>query len=102
YYLVQIQRELQTMYFMDITHYSKIERRYEDNRSVIGQVYLDNYAEITQSMSDRDVSNLDNYITNELSNWASSEQMFLKRIDDDHFFIVAYSGKIFNMEKKGF
>ncbi|MFD1418184.1 DHH family phosphoesterase [Companilactobacillus keshanensis] len=102
YYLVQIQRELQTMYFMDITRYSKIERRYEDNRSVIGQVYLDNYAEITQSMSDRDVSNLDNYITNELSNWASSEQMFLKRIDDDHFFIVAYSGKIFNMEKKGF
>jgi len=42
YYLVQIQRELQTMYFMDITRYSKIERRYEDNRSVIGQVYLDN------------------------------------------------------------
>ena len=101
-YLVQIQRELKVIYLLDITHYSKIEKRYEGNRSVVGQVYLDNYAEITQSMSDRDISNLDNYITNELSNWASKEQMFLKRIDDDHFFIMAYTGKIFDMEKNGF
>ncbi|WP_334329488.1 DHH family phosphoesterase [Companilactobacillus sp. HBUAS59699] len=102
YYLVQVQTELKVIYFMDITHYSKVEKRYENNRSVIGQVYLDNYAEITQSMSDRDISNLDNYITNELSNWASREQMFLKRIDDDHFFIVAYTGKVFKMEETGF
>ncbi len=102
YFLVQVQNELQVIYLFDITHYSKIENRYEGNRSVIGQVYLDNYAEITQSMSDRDISNLDNYITNELANWASKEQMFLKRIDDDHFFIMAYTGRIFNMEKNGF
>ncbi|GEO78333.1 nucleotide-binding phosphoesterase [Companilactobacillus mindensis DSM 14500] len=102
YYLVQVQTELKVIYLMDITHYSKIEKRYEGNCSVIGQVYLDNYAEITQSMSDRDISNLDNYITNELSNWASEQQMFLKRIDDDHFFIMAYTGKIFDMEKNGF
>ncbi|AUI72191.1 DHH family phosphoesterase [Companilactobacillus alimentarius] len=102
YFLVQVQSELKVIYLFEITHYSKIEKRYEDNRSVIGQVYLDNYAEITQSMSDRDISNLDNYITNELSNWASKEQMFLKRIDDDHFFIMAYTGRIFDMEKNGF
>ena len=102
YYLVQVQAELKVIYLLDITHYSKIEKRYEGNRSVIGQVYLDNYAEITQSMSDRDISNLDNYITNELSNWASEQQMFLKRIDDDHFFIMAYTGRIFDMEKNGF
>ena len=102
YFLVQVQSELKVIYLFEITHYSKIEKRYEDNRSVIGQVYLDNYAEITQSMSDRDVSNLDNYITNELSNWASKEQMFLKLFDDDHFFIMAYTGRIFDMEKNGF
>lgn len=102
YYLVQVQTELKVIYLLNITHYSEIEKRYEGNRSVIGQVYLDNYAEITQSMSDRDVSNLDNYITNELSNWASKQQMFLKRIDDDHFFIMAYTGRIFDMEKNGF
>ncbi|AYE39431.1 DHH family phosphoesterase [Companilactobacillus zhachilii] len=102
YYLVRVQTELKVIYLMNITHYTKIEKRYEENRSVIGQVYLDNYAEITQSMSDRDVSNLDNYITNELSNWASEQQMFLKRIDDDHFFIMAYTGRIFDMEKNGF
>ncbi|WP_334333214.1 MULTISPECIES: DHH family phosphoesterase [unclassified Companilactobacillus] len=102
YFLVQVQTELKVIYLFEITHYSKIEKRYEDNRSVIGQVYLDNYAEITQSMSDRDISNLDNYITNELANWASKEQMFLKRIDDDHFFIMAYTGRIFDMEKNGF
>ncbi|MQS76608.1 DHH family phosphoesterase [Companilactobacillus halodurans] len=102
YYLVQVQTELKVIYLLDITYYSNIENKYEGNRSVVGQVYLDNYAEITQSMSDRDVSNLDNYITNELSNWASDQQMFLKRIDDDHFFIMAYTGKIFNMEQNGF
>ncbi len=102
YYLVQVQRELRVIYLFEITQYSEMENRYENNRSVIGQVYLDNYAEITQSMSDRDVSNLDNYVTNELTNWATHEKMYLKRIDDDHFFILAYSGKLFNAEEQGF
>ncbi|MFD1471833.1 DHH family phosphoesterase [Companilactobacillus mishanensis] len=102
YYLVQVQRELRVIYLFEITHYSEMENRYENNRSVIGQIYLDNYAEITQSMSDRDISNLDNYITNELTNWATRGKMFLKRIDDDHFFVVAYSGKLFETEDKGF
>lgn len=37
YYLVQVQTELKVIYLMNITHYSKIEKRYEDNRSVIGK-----------------------------------------------------------------
>ncbi|WP_129045488.1 DHH family phosphoesterase [Companilactobacillus metriopterae] len=101
-YLVQIKEQFNAIYMFDVTHYVEMEQEYEENRSVIGQIYLDNFVEITQSMSDRDISNLNNYLTNELSNWALENQMYLKRIDDDHFITFAYTSKLFEQEKEGF
>ncbi len=82
-----IQESIGVVYLLDITRYAAIEDRYEDEQVAIGQVFLDNYDEITQTMDDQSVSNLNNYVTNELSRWANQFQMFLKRVDDDHFFV---------------
>lgn len=86
-----VQKDFRAVYLMEVTHFTQIEQRYENERIAIGQVFLDNYDEITQSMTDQDISNLRNYVTNELSTWAQRFGMYLKRLDDDHFLVFMYA-----------
>ncbi|PIO82352.1 hypothetical protein BSQ39_01625 [Loigolactobacillus backii] len=97
-----IQKSIHVVYLLDITRYAKIEDRYNDEQLAIGQIFLDNYDEITQTMTDKDISNLNNYVTNELSNWARKYDMFLKRVDDDHFFVILYAKALQAIEADNF
>ncbi|ANK60597.1 DHH family phosphoesterase [Loigolactobacillus backii] len=97
-----IQKSIHVVYLLDITRYAKIEDRYNDEQLAIGQIFLDNYDEITQTMTDKDISNLNNYVTNELSNWARKYGMFLKRVDDDHFFVILYAKALQAIEADNF
>ena len=97
-----VQNDINVVYLLDITHYAEIQKQYDDSRLVIGQIFIDNYDEVTQSMNDNNISNLSNYITNELSSWASQMGMFLKMIDEDHYFVLAYTKSLTQMEKEKF
>lgn len=97
-----VQDDINVVYLLDITHYAEIQKQYDDSRLVIGQIFIDNYDEVTQSMNDTNISNLSNYITNELSSWASQMGMFLKMIDEDHYFVLAYTKSLTQMEKEKF
>ena len=97
-----VQSDINVVYLLDITHYAEIQKQYDDSRLVIGQIFIDNYDEVTQSMNDTNISNLSNYITNELSSWASQMGMFLKMIDEDHYFVLAYPKSLTQMEKEKF
>lgn len=97
-----VQNDINVVYLLDITHYAEIQKQYDDSRLVIGQIFIDNYDEVTQSMNDTNISNLSNYITNKLSSWASQMGMFLKMIDEDHYFVLAYTKSLTQMEKEKF
>lgn len=97
-----IQSSIRVVYLLDITRYAKIEQRYNDQQLAIGQIFLDNYDEITQTMTDKSISNLSNYVTNELSNWSRHYGMFLKRVDDDHFFVLIYAKALHEIEADNF
>lgn len=97
-----VQSDINVVYLLDITHYAEIQKQYDNSRLVIGQIFIDNYDEVTQSMNDTNISNLSNYITNELSSWASQMGMFLKMIDEDHYFVLAYTKSLTQMEKEKF
>ena len=97
-----VQSDINVVYLLDITHYAEIQKQYDESRLVIGQIFIDNYDEVTQSMNDTNISNLSNYITNELSSWASQMGMFLKMIDEDHYFVLAYTKSLTQMEKEKF
>lgn len=99
---ILVQSDINVVYLLDITHYAEIQKQYDDSRLVIGQIFIDNYDEVTQSMNDTNISNLSNYITNELSSWASQMGMFLKMIDEDHYFVLAYTKSLTQMEKEKF
>ncbi|MGP3638783.1 DHH family phosphoesterase [Lentilactobacillus hilgardii] len=97
-----IQSEYHSIYMLDITRYVNLEERYEEEQISVGQIFLDNYDEITQSMTDQEISNLSNYVTNELATWSKKYGMYLKQIDDDHFFLLAYAKSLTQIENDKF
>ncbi|KIS03407.1 DHH family phosphoesterase [Paucilactobacillus wasatchensis] len=96
-----VQADFNVVYLMDVTHYAKIDERYQNEKVILGNIYLDNYAEITQGMSDSEVSNLHNYVTSELDAWAQKYGLFMKVIDDDYL-ILGHQITLQNIEKDKF
>ena len=90
------------LYMMDITEYAVIKETYLDERPVFGQIFVDNFAEVSQSLTDRKKSNLNNFVTNQLTSWANHNNIYLKRVDTDRF--VAFLDKkiLSRLEKERF
>ena len=87
---------------MDVTSYEEINKRYKQQQIFLGNIYLDNYVELTQGMSDSDVSNLHNYVTSEISKWAAENHLFMKVIDDDNYLIIGHQISLKRLEVKKF
>ncbi len=102
YFNILIQKDMRVVYLLDITHYAQIQKKYDDSQLVLGQVFLDNYDEVTKSLNDTDISNLDNFVANTLSDWAKKFGMFLKKVDQDRYFILAYTGTLNAIENEKF
>lgn len=97
-----IQENIGVLYLMDITQYANIEVKYENERVVFGNIIIDNYDEAVQSMNDRKRSNVNNYITNQLTNWANINNIYLKRVEDDRFIALLTKKTLERLEKSKF
>lgn len=97
-----VQERFHVLYMMDVTRYERIDERYQNERLFLGNVYLDNYVELTQGLSDSEVSNLHNYVTSELAAWAREHHLLLKVIDDDNYLLIGHEGDLHGLEKERF
>lgn len=97
-----VQVDLRVIYLLDVTVYMQIQKQYEAEKIAIGQIFLDNYDEVTQTIDDREQSNLINYITNQLTDWAKNNAMFIKRVSDDQFIVIAYVHSLKQIEEDKF
>ena len=97
-----VQDDIKVIYLMDITQYYKIKEQYEEEQLVIGNIFIDNYDEIVQSMNDRSTSNLNNFVTTQLSNWAKEHHIYLKRVSEDRFIVLMYLKSLQKIEEEKF
>lgn len=102
YFDVGLISDQHAMYFLDVTRYGEIVTKAEDNRFVIGHILIDNYDETVAGYSDRRKSNVDNYVTKQLSAWGQKHNSFIKRLDDDRFLMLSTIGALKQMEKDRF
>lgn len=102
YFEMVIQPEIGVLYLMDITEYANIQEKYKADRVVFGNIIIDNYDEAVQSMNDRKRSNVNNYITNQLTNWANLNNVYLKRVDDDRFIMLMTKKTLERLESNKF
>ena len=101
-YQVIVHSDIRMIYLTDITEYASIEEKYHEEQIVFGQIFLDNFSEISQSLNDRRKSNLNNFVTNQLSSWAIHHNIFMKRVDDDRFIAFLNRKSLETLEKEKF
>ncbi|MDQ0176287.1 DHH family phosphoesterase [Bacillus chungangensis] len=95
-------REEKLLYLFDVTEQREIETRYQEERTVIAIIYLDNYDEWTQGMDDQTKSSLNSLVTSMLINWAQAHDLFLKRVSSDRFIAVLKEKTLRELEKNKF
>lgn len=95
-------REERLLYFFDVTEQVEIEKMYEDERTVIATIYLDNYDDLTQGMDDQRKSSLNNLVTSLLDKWAKENGVFLKRTSSERFITVFNEQTLHHLEKGQF
>ena len=101
-YQIIVHPDIRMIYLTDITEYASIEEKYHEEQIVFGQIFLDNFSEVSQSLNDRRKSNLNNFITNQLSSWAIHHNIFMKRVDDDRFIAFLNRKSLETLEKEKF
>ncbi|MBM6616915.1 DHH family phosphoesterase [Bacillus suaedaesalsae] len=95
-------REERLIYLTDITEQSEIEKKYEDERTVLGVIFLDNYDEVTQGMDDQVKSNINSQVTSILNKWATDNGVYLKRTSSERLLAVFNEQILHQLEKNKF
>ncbi|PLT33243.1 DHH family phosphoesterase [Bacillus sp. V5-8f] len=93
-------REERLLYFFDVTEQVEIEQLYEDERTALAFIALDNYDELTQGMDDQRKSSLNSLVTSLLDKWAKDNGVFFKRTSSDRFMAV-FNESILQLLEKG-
>ncbi|MCM3707380.1 MULTISPECIES: DHH family phosphoesterase [Cytobacillus] len=88
------------LYFFDVTEQTEIEKMYQEERTVIAIIFLDNYDEMTQAMDDQTKSSLNSLVTQILNKWAQDNGVFLKRVSSERF-IAVFNEHILQLLEKG-
>jgi c-di-AMP phosphodiesterase-like protein len=99
---VFVRREEKLIYFFDVTEQTQIEKMYEDQRTVLAVIYLDNYDEVTQGLDDQLRTNITSHVTSLLNEWALKYGIYLKRVSSERFFAVLNESILGQLEKVKF
>ncbi|MRX73403.1 hypothetical protein GJU40_14735 [Bacillus lacus] len=95
-------QEERLLYFFDVTEQIDIERQYEDERTVLAFILLDNYDEVTQGMDDQTRSSINSEVTSLLNKWATDYGILLKRISSDRYIGILNENILSSLEKSKF
>ncbi|RYM04681.1 DHH family phosphoesterase [Sporolactobacillus sp. THM7-7] len=101
-YHVDVRRDERLLYFTDITDQMILERRYQNERTVLALIYLDNYDEVTQGLDDQLRSTLNNETTAVIKEWAARHDIYLRRTASDRFIAILNEKKLHEAEETHF
>lgn len=101
-YEIMIKRDERLIYFFDVTEQVEIEKQYEDERTVISYIFLDNYDDITQGLDDQTRSTINSEVTSLLNSWAQRYGIFIKRISSERFLGVLNENILSELEHSKF
>lgn len=91
-YSVDIDLDNGIFYFFNLSRESENQRQGLDLQPVIGIISIDNYDDTIESLADADVSQINGFIANFISEFAQSREIFYRRVNMDRFyFFTDYS-----------
>jgi len=101
-YRVTIKEDINVIYLEDISKYVETREELNENRSVVGWLFLDNYDEVTKGLDDRAISNFNSLLTTYLSNWARQHNIYYKRIQNDKYLLLLRHAELHRLEDEKF
>ena len=96
-YVFELRRkeDLPLLYFRDITRQVKAEKRYSEERLVIGMACFDNYEESTQFEDEAYVASINNAVRAPLTEYCKTNGILLKRLSNSRYLLIL-NEKVFN------
>ncbi len=101
-YKIEHKKTQRLIYFTNVTDQRKLEREYLGEKTVICLLFLDNYDDVTQGMDDQKRSKIRNLVTSEITDWASENELLVRRVSSDRFIAVLNDKILERLEKSKF
>lgn len=101
-YQIHYYEENNALILLDITEEKTMQKQLEDKDPVIGILFLDNYDDMTQNMTEALKSDLNNSLTNTINDWALEHNIYLRRFSNDRFMMVMSAKSLAEIEKTKF
>lgn len=102
HYRIRVEKDYNVIYLENISNYMEVKVEMDENRSVVGWLFLDNYDEVTNGLDDRALSNFNSLITTYLSNWARQHNIYYKRVGNDKFLLLLRYKELCRLEEEKF
>lgn len=93
---------LANLYFIDMTEYLAVKEEYARSRPVVAIILVDNYDELTNNLSDNDVSALNVAINNAIRRWTEGTGGLLRKIERNRYLFVFETHLLPGMIEKKF
>ena len=93
-FLIQVNKNAGVIYLVDVNDYAKYRDKYFDEQIFLGNISVDNFDEI--SSDDSITANISNQIFSKLSEWSKDNNLLLRRLSSDRFFVL---GQVVDLEK---
>ena len=86
-YVVHMDKASGVLYFFDVSGEYEATVEFVTSRPVIGIVSVDNYDDLEDETSESDISNINSFIANFVSEFARKYAMFSRRVSMDRFYL---------------
>lgn len=90
------------IYIHDMTELSLLRTRYEDERSALGIILLDNLDEATQGMDDQQRTALIARVATAITEWAKQYRVYLRRLSSERYLMILNQKSLNELEQSRF
>ena len=91
-----------TLYFIKNTEHKQMEKKYNDSRTCVGIIMIDNYEEIVQRISNESKPLVSANVEQEIYNWVSTTGGLVVKKDRDNFVFIFERQYLKQMEDEKF
>lgn len=85
---------LGNLYFMDLTELLQVKDEYVRSRPVVSVILIDNYDELTNTMTDAAISTLNAAINNCITEWADGIGGMLRKLERNRYLFILEAGNL--------
>ncbi|AIG65026.1 DHH family phosphoesterase [Weissella tructae] len=87
---MRVQTDIKAVYLFDVSENVELQQTLSDQQLMVGQVSVDNYAEVSERLNDTDASALRTFVTRSLTTWMAGHDIYTRRITADKYMLIGY------------